>query len=118
MPHKYGMENNEELGYLYQQTFLGELSRKTSSGALIWNTVSAGQYTTSADQYAFHLTKTNIDHIVLDVLKDGALFASYNSSVESVIADLYTEVTSISDTKDTDKSKDLTNFLQQLPDPT
>jgi len=85
-----------ELNWLDQRLFIGEIQEKTDSRTLLWSSINTlVQFKTKELPFDYYLTQTQFG-ITLDIRKDGRFFGTFSSDVHSSVKDLFDQVVIIS----------------------
>jgi len=106
--------NLEQLKLINRLALIKELIEKTKNFALIWNEISPSKFIAVKTHYEFYLNRTSPTVVALDVLKDGYMYRTYNSSTQAEINDLFETVSSLINPT-IDKIRKLQNFASDLP---
>lgn len=83
------LSNFKTLKALKRAAIVSELEEKSRGCSVQWTQLSNTQFQATVDPYDFYITQTTPDTCVLDVLKNGAPYRSYNSVEHPEVQDLY-----------------------------
>ncbi len=87
------MANNTELNYLYQRILISELIEKTNRCGVSWDQLSSGvfktDFTWNNNDYDVYFTLLPQSVYILDFIKFGVNFISFNSTIDDQLDDLY-----------------------------
>lgn len=110
------MSNLQELKAIHKTALITEMIEKTRACTFVWNQLSPGNYKSTAAPYEFYLSKvTGSGSYILDVLKHGQRYRSYNSTVNIEVAELFALVDGLTATLDQFmKTRKVGNFLSQI----
>lgn len=109
------MANFDELKEITQIALIKQLTEKTKKCGVVWNQLTASQFRATNGSLDFVLTKTGPEMTVLDILKDGRQYRSYNSGILSDVQDLF-EIVSLLTGSNTglEKARRAANFMSLI----
>lgn len=84
--------NLEELKSVSRLALIKELIERTKECSFVWDDIGPGRFRSVSLPYEFYLTKTGPETAVLDVLKNGGYYRTYNSSTQGEVGNLYSTV--------------------------
>jgi hypothetical protein len=106
--------NLEAMKKVSRLALMKEIVEKTKSCGLIWNQISPSQYLARYLDYDFFVARTSPKIYNFDVLKDGKMYRSYNSSTQEGVDILFNEIELSYGDNNIEKFKNLGNFLGRL----
>lgn len=84
--------NLESLKTVSRLALIKEMIERTKECSFVWDDIGPGRFRGVSLPYEFYLTKTGAETAVLDVLKNGGYYRSYNSSTQGEVDELYATV--------------------------
>ena len=106
------MTNIQELKSISKLALINELIEKTKNCALVWSELFPKRFKSSQNSYDFYLSQTAPSIYSLDVLQNGKLSRTYNSSIQIGVSELFETVESA--LISFDKQKSVSSFLGRL----
>lgn len=106
------MDNNKkQIKAINKTAIIQELVEKSKNCSLFWSDAGMSQYRAGFANYNFYLTKTSTNTYNLDVIKNGSLYTSYNSILNSNVKNLYDIVESLVSESNINKFRRVNEFL-------
>lgn len=84
--------NLDSLKTVSRLALIKELIERTKECSFVWDDIGPGRFRSVSLPYEFFLTKTSAETAVLDVLKNGGYYRTYNSSTQGEVDNLYATV--------------------------
>lgn len=106
--------NLQEMKKISRLALMKEMVEKTKSCGLIWNQISGSQYLAKYQDYDFLVARSSPQVYTFDVLKEGKMYRSYNSSTQEGVKLLFEEIELSFQDSRMDKYKSLGSFIGRI----
>lgn len=108
------MTNLEEIKRINRIALMQEMVEKTKKCGLVWNKTEPNQYHSQYQDYDFFATRTNATTYSLDVLKNGQIYRTYNSSTQEGVDTLFKEIESTTQNCELKKYKKVNQIIDSM----